>query len=322
MFGGGGRRREESPDTTDDPLAGILSKLGLGSEGDGSTVARDFKAAVRVKSSARSTEEYFLFSCHPCHICFCVHSLQVQVLVEVLEIDHEQAKFFLESAANDVAVAVNLHFELVGSSKRTRPAFGSAFGGGDSHYSHHAPLASAPRWVQRPVEIAGLPEGWRAFVSATTGSIVFENAALGALQNTVPAGFADPDPDEEDGMTAGAAHGGRAEDAEDGSGGMPGLDSGDADGSGDGWAAAGRAMGGTSASSSSAFPAAPVPTFGAGAFDFSPRATGGLFGARGTSPADRASSAPPAPMPVFTAQPNDALEGPLLTEGDSFDEDL
>ena len=76
----------------------------------------------------------------------------VHVMMEVLDIDYDQASFFLESAANDVAVAVDLHFELIGASgKRARgPQAFSAFRNG------HVPSGLGAYGVGQ-----GLPARWR-----------------------------------------------------------------------------------------------------------------------------------------------------------------
>ena len=131
MSSGGGGRRRAAPSADADPLADILSKLGLGDEGSGSTVVE------------------------PKHTDHAVH-----VLMEVLQIDWDRAQFFLASSQNDVVKAVNLHFELSesGGNKRSRPTELSSFA---------RERGIERRWVERPVEIEGLPEGWRAFVSRT-----------------------------------------------------------------------------------------------------------------------------------------------------------
>lgn len=152
--GNSGRSRRASASADADPLADILSKLGLGDEGSGSTVV-----------AKQDTDQ------------------AAHVLMEVLQVDWEQAKFFLESSQNDVAKAVNLHFELADSNKNQQPSKRSR----PIHNTH----GRRHRWVERPVEIAGLPPGWRAFVSRTQGNIVFEHLESKYQQNHVPEGFAD-----------------------------------------------------------------------------------------------------------------------------------
>lgn len=147
-----GRRRRGPSD--EDPLSEIMSKLGLGNEESGTTVSRQDEQQA------------------------------VLVLAEVLQIEIEQAKFFLESSGNDVAKAVNLHFELSEGSKRARSG---GIGGG----SLGARGSRNHRWVKRSVEIAGLPEGWEASVSRTAGNIVFRHLESGHEQMEVPPGFAD-----------------------------------------------------------------------------------------------------------------------------------
>jgi hypothetical protein len=107
------------------------------------------------------------------------HDQAVEVLMEILIIDRETAGFFLDSAANDVAVAVSLHLDLGGS---------SGGGGKRARSSSSAPVG---KWVHREVEIVGLPEGWKALVSSRTGNIYFQHAESGHTQYDVPPGFAD-----------------------------------------------------------------------------------------------------------------------------------
>jgi hypothetical protein len=139
-----------------DPLADILAKLGLSDEGGGSTIV------------SQSEMDH-----------------AVAVLVEVLEIDVEKAQFFLSSSHNDIVKAVNLHFELTepssSGSKRSRPM----------NQEEMRNSGITQQWVQRPVEITGLPEGWKAHVSRTQGRVVFQHLESQHVQYEVPPGFAD-----------------------------------------------------------------------------------------------------------------------------------
>lgn len=160
------RRRRSAPSETD-PLADILAKLGLGDGGGGTVVSKQDEEGV------------------------------IMVMVDVLQIPVDQAKFFLESANNDVAVAVDLHFELIGeanSGKRVRHD-PSAF----SSFMSNVPSGASVRhrWQNRDVHILGLPEGWHASVSSITGQIMFRHTESGISQSEVPPGFADITPPEE-----------------------------------------------------------------------------------------------------------------------------
>ena len=154
-------KRTASGDDADDALSSILGKLGLGA---GSTIASDREAAVTV-------------------------------LMEVLLLEHEPASFLLESAADDVAVAVSLHFDLSGggAGKRSKVStYETQLGSGASALGAptSTPLVRA-RWARRQVEIAGLPDGWTAHVSRTSGNVYFRHVESQHVQNCVPPGFAD-----------------------------------------------------------------------------------------------------------------------------------
>jgi hypothetical protein len=78
-------------------------------------------------------------------------------MMEVLQIPREQAQFFLESANNDIVIAVDLHFELIGSEnnggKRHRhdPNAFSNFMGNVPSGSGYSPANNTHRWQNRDV---------------------------------------------------------------------------------------------------------------------------------------------------------------------------
>jgi hypothetical protein len=84
----------------------------------------------------------------------------IRVMMEVLQIPREQAQFFLESANNDIVIAVDLHFELIGSEnnagKRHRhdPNAFSNFMGNVASGSGYSPANNTHQWQNRDVSIA------------------------------------------------------------------------------------------------------------------------------------------------------------------------
>mmetsp|Transcript_30907 Transcript_30907/g.89784 ORF Transcript_30907/g.89784 Transcript_30907/m.89784 type:complete len:372 (-) Transcript_30907:336-1451(-) len=161
-----------------DALAEILSRLGI--EGDGQSGG----AASTVVSGSN------------CDVA-------VAVLVEVLQIDGNTAAFYLESSNFDVAVAVNLHFET------SVPATGNSSSSSSSSTMGRPMLSGAPTqnesskrrrthdwlgpvyvWKERDVPIMDLTPGWRAFVSSSSGRVMFEHLESGFQQSEVPPGYA------------------------------------------------------------------------------------------------------------------------------------
>ena len=137
-----------------DPLADILSRLGLGDESNGSTTVpeSDINNAVLVLS-------------------------------DVLQIDIRHAGFILSSSENDIVKAVNIHYELEAEVAAEPNTSGSK-------RSRQMDRTDSHQWRRRPVEIIGLPEGWEAFVSRSQGCVVFLHTESGHMQHEVPPGYA------------------------------------------------------------------------------------------------------------------------------------
>lgn len=72
---------------------------------------------------------------------------------------------------------------------------GNGFGNDHGAYGRAAGLHPAPvRYVARKIVIEGLPEGWCAIVSRSSGAVYFKHLESGHLQFEVPPGFADEQP--------------------------------------------------------------------------------------------------------------------------------
>jgi hypothetical protein len=134
---------------------------------------------------------------------------RIAVFMDVMQCSRQEALFYVDSAAGDVAVAVSLYVEQqpdtsdssgIQRHKVPRSLFAN-YSLDSTRTMHidrsggHIPRAPAPgpkhMYRRREVVIQGLPPGWDAYVSAHTGCIVFRHIESQVRQFQVPPGFAD-----------------------------------------------------------------------------------------------------------------------------------
>lgn len=146
--------------------------------------------------------------------------------VAVLGVSLQMAEFFLESSAWDLQCAVSLYLENNDHDNLgfSLPAQEAAHSMAQTQYERSAINSSAPtgsldfdlalqvqqeenqrnnsnkrskrqKYKGRKVEIAGLPDGWEAYVSRSGGEVYFINNQTRVRQFQVPPGYADAEDD-------------------------------------------------------------------------------------------------------------------------------
>jgi len=117
----------------------------------------------------------------------------VAAFMEVLKVSHEEATFFLDSAAGNLESAIALWLDELGSTRHHHKRYNNTYQQGDHNNQMNAPIyPPVQRFVPRRVVIEGLDPDWEASVNATYGYIQFTHLPTGMTQSEVPHGFADP----------------------------------------------------------------------------------------------------------------------------------
>jgi hypothetical protein len=117
----------------------------------------------------------------------------ISVFVEVLKCSTEEAKFFIDSANNDLSVAVSLYLEEQTFQQRRRFNTNTTKQNIPQSLLEYDPAFR--RYRHMIVPIPGLSFDWEASVCPDTGVILFEHLPTGIKQRQVPPGFADADTD-------------------------------------------------------------------------------------------------------------------------------
>lgn len=134
---------------------------------------------------------------------------RIAVFMDVMQCSHQEAQFYVDSAAGDVAIAVSLYVEQQQQDQYDNQGLSSYSGllQASNPYANNTatersghipapPTSHHKRYRRREVIIQGLPPGWDAYVSAHTGCVVFRHMETQVRQFQVPPGYAELEEEE------------------------------------------------------------------------------------------------------------------------------